>query len=80
MQNFGVKLGALIDARELEHRAIARTALGARSTPESRQAFANYISRMRAGRVPNPGLIQLERLAKGMHLTLAEFFRALEPL
>lgn len=78
VEDFGGRLGWVIDARKLDHVEIARVALGVTASPKALQAFANYISRLRTSKVPNPGLMVLERLAKGMRLTLSEFFLQIE--
>lgn len=78
VENFGKRLADLIYRLDAQHVDIAAKGLPAAATDAQRQAFSNYISRMAKGRVKNPGLVQLERLAQGLGLTLSAFFLQLE--
>lgn len=60
-------------------RAVAAGALP--DAPLKQQlSFANYLSRIERGEVPNVGLNQLLLIAKGLGITLSSFFAQIEAL
>ena len=75
MDRFGRRLRALREHLELQQTAIARRV---RTTEVEVKSFANYLSRLEQGEQDNPSLDMLEQIAKGMGLTLVDFFVQLE--
>lgn len=66
---------------DLKNTVIARRALGDSATGQDIRDFANYYSRIAAGKVPNVGLQKLRLIAKGLEfLTLSSFFARIEGL
>lgn len=65
VENFGARLRAVRQERNLNGPAVARQALGPRSTPKQRVAFANYLSRIERENV-DVGFELLQKIAKGL--------------
>ncbi len=77
MDDFGQRLRRVREEMKLSQVGVARvaTADDEASNPES---FANQMSRWENGRELNPSLDALEKIARGLGITLSEFFSRIE--
>lgn len=75
VDNFGERLRRVREALDLNQVSIGRRV---RRTKAEAAQFGKYLSRLETGIEANPSLELLEDIAKGMGLTLSQFFAQLE--
>lgn len=79
VEDFGAKLRRLRLARGVKTQiALARQALEDVVGAPDIESLSNHISRVERGEETNPSLEFIERAARGLKLTIAEFFAGLE--
>ncbi len=76
----GTVLTRVMKARDLTPGAVARQALGKDVSQSQFDGFVNYFARIRSGGVPSPGLLQLQRIARGLNVSLTSIIAAWEGL
>lgn len=80
VDDFGASLKRLRESYQLTQAEMARRAVRGEDDGPTPQSLSNHISRVERGEEPNPSLEFLERAARGMGLTLADFFGQLDAL
>lgn len=80
VEDLGSGLKRLREARGLTQREVATRGLSDLTDPPDIESVSNYMSRVELGKERNPSLEFLERMAKGLDLTLSDFFLRIEGL
>jgi transcriptional regulator with XRE-family HTH domain len=73
--DFGRRVRAVREARDLQQMEVARAVA---KTESQAKSFSNYLSRIERGDEDNPSLDKIEQIAKGLGLSIFAFFRQLE--
>lgn len=80
VDDFGRRLREVRETRGLNQTEVARRAVAGEADGPNPKSFSNYLSKVENERETNPSLDFLEKAARGMGLTLSEFFAQIEGL
>lgn len=78
MDGFGTKLRRLRESLDVTQSQMARRAVEGAVGGPTAQSISNHISRVERGEETNPSMEFIERAARGLGLSLAEFFTRLD--
>jgi transcriptional regulator with XRE-family HTH domain len=78
VDDFGTRLRTVREHRGLSQADVARKGIDGESDPPTPESFSNHLSRVERGQETNPSLEFMERAAKGLGLTLSQFFAQIE--